>query len=145
MELNKIIEGYKKNDYSDYIKNLNSKLAESDFKLYKYIPIRRFSNVIKDDLMHEEQYGIRSIVGNFIYHNKPSFFNDPYDCVFGMGINALFREGLAEITDIKDISKIFDELRKDKDISSFDELFNELEKIPMADNVSIVYPMSRTN
>lgn len=52
-----------------------------------------------------------------------------------MGINALFREGLAEITDIKDITKIFDELRKDKDISSFDELFDELENIPMADNV----------
>ncbi|HTO16725.1 MAG TPA: DUF2971 domain-containing protein [Edaphocola sp.] len=135
MELNKIIEGYKKNDYSDYIKNLNSKLANNDFKLYKYIPINRFSDNIKNDLIHEKQYGIKSIVGNFIYHNKPSFFNDPYDCVFGMGINALFREGLAEITDIKDISKILDELRKDKDISNFDELFNELEKIPMADNV----------
>ncbi len=52
-----------------------------------------------------------------------------------MGINALFKEGLAEITEIKDISKILDELIKAKDVRSFDEIFIELEKIPMADNV----------
>lgn len=135
MELNKIIEGYKNGNYKDYIDNLNSKLEKNNYKLYKYIPLSHFSDDIDVNLKHKEQYGFKSLFNSYIYHNKPSFFNDPYDCVFGMGVNALFREALAEVIDIKDISKVFSELNSDKKISSFDELFNELDKISMANNV----------
>lgn len=135
MDLNKIVEGYKSGNYSEYIDNLNKKLANIGYKLYRYIPIESLSPNIEINLQHEKQYGLKSLFNNYIYHNKPSFFNDPFDCVFGMGVNALFRESLAEIANIKDLSKFFTELGKEKNINNFEQLYLEIDKIPMENSV----------
>lgn len=132
MEVEKLIEGYRKQDYQEYIQELTQKLEKMNFKLYRYISIKNLDANIKQNLLHEKQYGFKSVLINYIYHNKPSFFNDPYDCVFGIGLNAFLREILGCFVEIKDINKVFS---IDKTYYNFDELIDEINRMELADEI----------
>lgn len=132
MGVEKLIEGYRKQDYKEYIQEITQKLEKINFKLYRYISIRDLDANIKQNLLHEKQYGLKSVLNNYIYYNKPSFFNDPYDCVFGIGLNTFFREILGYFFEIKDINKVFS---NDKTYHNFDELIDDVNKMEIADKI----------
>ena len=73
MAIEKLIEGYRKQDYKEYIQEITQKLEKVNFKLYRYISISDLHTNIKRNLLHEKQYGFKSVLNNYIYHNKPSF------------------------------------------------------------------------
>lgn len=134
----KLIEGYKQKNYEEYIKDVCKNLEKYDYKLYRYISIKQLDNNIRDNLLHKDQFGFKSVLNNYIYHNKPSFFNDPYDCVFGIGLNAFFRELLGYFIEIKDINKV---LSIENPYYSFDELIVVVNGLEIADEIKeyIVY------
>lgn len=132
MAVEKLIEGYRKQDYKEYIQEITQKLEKVNFKLYRYISISDLDSNIKQNLLHEKQYGFKSVLNNYIYHNKPSFFNDPYDCVFGIGLNAFFREILGCFVEIRDINKVFS---IDKTYHDIDELIDDVNKMKIADEI----------
>ena len=134
----KLIEGYKQKNYEEYIKDVCKNLEKYDYKLYRYISIKQLDNNIRDNLLHKDQFGFKSVLNNYIYHNKPIFFNDPYDCVFGIGLNAFFRELLGYFIEIKDINKV---LSIENPYYSFDELIVVVNGLEIADEIKeyIVY------
>ncbi len=132
MAIEKLIEGYRKQDYKEYIQEITQKLEKVNFKLYRYISISDLHTNIKRNLLHEKQYGFKSVLNNYIYHNKPSFFNDPYDCVFGIGLNSFFRELLGYFIEIKDINKVF---LIENQYHSFDELIDVINELEVADEI----------
>ncbi len=132
MAIDKLIEGYKQKNYEEYIEEVIEKLEKSNYKLYRYIPIKVLDKDIMKNLLHEEQFGFKSILNNYIYHNKPSFFNDPYDCVFGIGLNSFFRELLGYFIEIKDINKVF---LIENQYHSFDELIDVINELEIADEI----------
>lgn len=132
MAIDKLIEGYKQKNYEEYIEEVIEKLEKSNYKLYRYIPIKVLDKDIMNNLFHEEQFGFKSILNNYIYHNKPSFFNDPYDCVFGIGLNSFFRELLGYFIEIKDINKVF---LIENQYHSFDELIDVINELEIADEI----------
>ena len=138
MAMVKLIEGYKQKNYEEYIKDVCKNLEKYDYKLYRYISIKQLDNNIRDNLLHKDQFGFKSVLNNYIYHNKPSFFNDPYDCVFGIGLNAFFRELLGYFIEIKDINKV---LSIENPYYSFDELIVVVNGLEIADEIKeyIVY------
>ncbi|MDY0339212.1 MAG: DUF2971 domain-containing protein [Acholeplasmataceae bacterium] len=132
MAIDKLIEGYKRKKYEEYMEEVIEKLEKYDYKLYRYIPIKELDKNITKNLLNKEQFGFQSILNNYIYHNKPSFFNDPYDCVFGIGLNAFFRELLGYFIEIKDINKVFS---IENQYHSFDELIAVVNELEIADEI----------
>lgn len=124
-----LIEGYRKQDYKEYIQEITHKLEKMNFKLYRYISLKDLDVNIKQNLLHEKQYGFQSVLNNYIYHNKPSLFNDPYDCVFGIGLNAFFREILGHFIDVNDINKV---ISIDKTYHNINELIDNIDKMEIA-------------
>ena len=106
--------------------------------MYRYIPVHLFlsgKNTNKKNLLHKKQFGIDSLLNGYIFHNKPSYFNDPYDCVFGMSTNSFFRELLGQFTEIKGIGNVMLELQNNPSIFSLDDARSELEKYELAPNI----------
>ncbi|MBN2605125.1 MAG: DUF2971 domain-containing protein [Bacilli bacterium] len=87
------------------------------------------------NLLHKKQFGIDSLLNRYIFHNKPSYFNDPYDCVFGMSTNAFFRELLGQFTEVKGIGNVMQELQNNPKIFNLDDARLELEEIDIHPNV----------
>lgn len=113
-------------------------LKKNDFKLYRYIPVHQFLNgrgKVKKNLLHKKQFGIESILNKYIFHNKPSFFNDPYDCVFGISTNSFFRELLGQFTEIKGIGGVMLELQNNPSIFNLDDARRELSQYKIAPNI----------
>src|SRR3989339_459707 len=101
ISLDELLESFlNKKDDSQYINNLLKEMEAIDYKLYRYVSISNvdeIAKISKDNrilkrLSKNNQYGISSLVQSFLFHNKPEFFNDPFDCNFGMGINGFFME-----------------------------------------------------
>jgi len=106
--------------------------------LYRYVPVHQFlsgKSKIRQNLLHKKQFGIDSLLNKYIYHNKPSFFNDPYDCVFGMSTNAFFREILGQFTEIKGVATVMQELQNNPKIFNLSEARNELDKYELNPNI----------
>lgn len=113
-------------------------LKKNDFKLYRYIPVHQFLNgrgKVKKNLLHKKQFGIESLLNKYIFHNKPSFFNDPYDCVFGISTNNFFRELLGQFTEIKGIEGVMQELQNIPSIFNLDDARRELSQFEIAPNI----------
>ena len=113
-------------------------LKNNDFKLYRYVPIHEFlygKNKIKKNLLHKKQFGVDSILNRYIFHNKPSFFNDPYDCVFGISANAFFREILGMFTEVKGVGNVMQELQNNPSVFNLDEARDELDCYEVAPNI----------
>lgn len=113
-------------------------LKNNDFKLYRYVPIHEFlygKNKIKMNLLHKKQFGVDSILNRYIFHNKPSFFNDPYDCVFGISANAFFREILGMFTEVKGVGNVMQELQNNPSVFNLDEAREELDRYEVAPNI----------
>lgn len=113
-------------------------LKKNDFKLYRYIPVQQFLNgrgKVKKNLLHKKQFGIESLLNKYIFHNKPSFFNDPYDCVFGISTNSFFRELLGQFTEIKGIGGVMLELQNNPSIFNLDDARRELSQYKIAPNI----------
>src|SRR5690606_15133287 len=64
-----------------------------------------------------------------VYHNKPSFFNDPYDSVFGISLNAFFGAFLSHFVDLKEYRQISDELNKSKDTKNIDDILTIIDEL----------------
>jgi hypothetical protein len=106
--------------------------------LYRYIPVNQFLNdrcKVKKNLLHKKQFGIESLLNKYIFHNKPSFFNDPYDCVFGISTNNFFRELLGQFTEIKGIGDVMQELQNNPSIFNLDDARRELSQYEIAPNI----------
>lgn len=113
-------------------------LKKNDFKLYRYIPVHQFLNdrcKVKKNLLHKKQFGIESLLNKYIFHNKPSFFNDTYDCVFGISTNNFFRELLGQFTEIKGIGDVMQELQNNPSIFNLDDARRELSQYKIAPNI----------
>lgn len=106
--------------------------------MYRYVPVHQFlsgKSKIRQNLLHKKQFGIDSLLNKYIYHNKPSYFNDPYDCVFGMSTNAFFREILGQFTDIKGVATVMQELQSNPKIFNLREARNELVRYELNPNI----------
>lgn len=113
-------------------------LKNNDFKLYRYVPIHEFlygKNKIKKNLLHKKQFGVDSLLNRYIFHNSPSFFNDPYDCVFGISANAFFREILGIFTEVKGVGDVMQQLQNNPSIFNLDEAREELDRYEVAPNI----------
>lgn len=113
-------------------------LKNNDFKLYRYVPIHEFlygKNKIKKNLLHKKQFGVNSLLNRYIFHNSPSFFNDPYDCVFGISANAFFREILGMFTEVKGVGDVMQQLQNNPSIFNLDEARKELDRYEVAPNI----------
>lgn len=113
-------------------------LKNNDFKLYRYVPIHEFlygKNKIKKNLLHKKQFGVDSLLNRYIFHNKPSYFNDPYDCVFGISVNTFFREILGMFTEVKGVGNVMQELQNNPSIFNLDEAREELDRYEVAPNI----------
>lgn len=113
ISLDELLESFlSKKDDSQYINNLLNEMETIDYKLYRYVSISHvdeIAKISKDNrilkrLSKNNQYGISSLVQSFLFHNKPEFFNDPFDCNFGMGINGFFMEIMDMFMDYKNLS-----------------------------------------
>ena len=113
ISLDELLESFlSKKDDSQYINNLLNEMETIDYKLYRYVSIpyvNEIAKISKDNrilkrLSKNNQYGISSLVQSFLFHNKPEFFNDPFDCNFGMGINGFFMEIMDMLMDYKNLS-----------------------------------------
>jgi hypothetical protein len=138
MNARDFIEKFYSQSFDEYRKLLIESLAKNNYKLYRYIPIHKFIisvNKEKKNLLHRKQFGFNSITNQYIYHNKPSCFNDPYDCSFGIGYNAFFREILSMFTEVKGVGTAFKELQENPSIFDLSDLYNELDKMPLAQNI----------
>ena len=137
MKLSDFVDQFYKEDQKAYSKFIATELGKSNFKLYRYVPIINLMNkdVLSDEeiernLLNEKQFGFNSILNEYIYHNTPRFFNDPYDCVFGIGLNSFFREILNQFIQVKDIGVVFDELENSEhQITSIDEMKDIISKL----------------
>jgi hypothetical protein len=132
------IEDFYNQDFQNYKDQLFSQLKKNDFKLYRYVPVHQFlcgNNEIKQNLLSNKQFGVDSLLNKFIFHNKPSFFNDPYDCVFGISTNAFFRELLRQFTEIKVVGEVMQKLQNNPHIFNLDEARNELNQYEIAPNI----------
>jgi len=137
MELNDFVGKFFNEGQEAYSDFITTELKKSNFKLYRYVPIINLMNkdVLSDgemlsNLLNEKQFGFSSILNGYIYHNTPRFFNDPYDCVFGIGLNSFFREVLNQFIQVKDIGAIFDELENSEhQITSLDEMKDIISKL----------------
>ncbi len=106
--------------------------------MYRYVPVHQFlsgKSKIRQNLLHKNQFGIDSLLNKYIYHNKPSYFNDPYDCVFGMSTNAFFREVLGQFTEIKGVATVMQELQNNPKIFNLSEARNELDRYELNPNI----------
>ena len=77
LSVDKFLKSYFNNNIDEYYSDLLSKLKKNNYKLYRYIPINYYRKDLKDNLLHKKQYGFHSIMNQYVYHNKPSFFNEP--------------------------------------------------------------------
>ncbi len=138
MKFQEFIEDFYNNNYDKYKSELNSRLEANNYKLYRYVPVHNIiksMNEIEINLLHKEQFGIDSLLNKYIYHNKPSFFNDPYDCVFGISTNAFFRELLGYFTEIKGVGEALKLLETNTNIFNLGDVYDELEKIDINANI----------
>src|SRR5690554_2465483 len=129
LSVDKFLKSYFNNNIDEYYNDLLSKLEKNNYKLYRYIPINYYRKDLKDNLLHKKQYGFHSIMNQYVYHNKPSFFNDPYDSVFGISLNAFFGAFLSQFVDLKVYRQISDELNKSKDIKKIDDVFTIIDEL----------------
>jgi len=130
------IEEFYVKDFEIYKEKLVSLLEKNNYKLYRYVPINQFLKTnYKSNLLHKKQYGFDSLLNKYIFHNKPSFFNDPYDCVFGISPNAFFGELLGQFTEIKGITETIQQLEKNPKIFNLNDARLELDKIDIHPNV----------
>ena len=137
MKLSDFVDQFYKEDQEAYSKFIATELGKSNFKLYRYVPIISLMNKdvlndeeIESNLLNEKQFGFNSILNEYIYHNTPRFFNDPYDCVFGIGLNSFFREILNQFIQVKDIGVVFDELENSEhQITTIDEMKDIISKL----------------
>lgn len=138
MKAQDFIKDFLNKDFQDYKDHIFSQLEKNDFKLYRYIPVHQLlksNKKTKGNLLHKKQFGIDSLLKKYIFHNKPSFFNDPYDCVFGISANAFFREMLGQFTEIKGITEAMRQLENNPKIFNLDDARLELESIEIHPNV----------
>lgn len=101
---------------------------------------------VKNNLLHKKQFGVDSFLNKYIFHNKPRFFNDPYDCVFGISTNTFFRELLGQFTEIKDVGNVMEKLQNNPGIFNLDDArreFNQHEIAPNIKNfIKIIFDLS---
>lgn len=106
--------------------------------MYRYVPVHQFlsgKSKIRQNLLHKNQFGLDALLKKYIYHNKPSYFNDPYDCVFGMSTNAFFREVLGQFTEIKGVATVMQELQNNPKIFNLNDARNELDRYELNPNI----------
>lgn len=129
LSVDKFLKSYFNNNMDEYYKDLLSKLEKNDYKLYRYIPIHNIVDEIEQNLLHEKQYGFHSIMNQYVYHNKPSFFNDPFDSVFGISINALFGVFLSQFVNLKGYGQISNKLNQSKGINNIDVILTAIDEL----------------
>lgn len=129
LSVDKFLKSYFNNNIDEYYSDLLSKLKKNNYKLYRYIPINYYRKDLKENLLHKKQYGFHSIMNQYVYHNKPSFFNDPYDSVFGISLNAFFGAFLSQFVDLKVYRQISDVLNKFKNIKNIDDVFTIIDEL----------------
>ena len=103
MKAQDFIEQFINEDFQNYRDHLFAQLEKNGFKLYRFLPVHqilRSKNKAKNNLLHKKQFGMDSLLNKYNFHNKPSFFNDPYDCVFDISANVFFSKMLGQFTDI---------------------------------------------
>lgn len=138
-KIDKLVDALFQRDVSPYYQYLNKYFKNKKKSLYRYVPIdmRELKDVnnktdkdIKSILMKDYQFGVNSLINNYLYHNSPKFFNDPFDCVFGIGFDSLFRElilSMADRNQLKGIEKIENQIPKNTSIENIHEVINELD------------------
>jgi len=129
LSVDKFLKSYFNNNIDEYYNDLISKLEKNNYKLYRYIPIHDIVNEIEQNLMHVNQYGFHSIMNQYVYHNKPSFFNDPFDSVFGISINALFGVFLSQFVNLKGYGQISNKLNQSKGINNIDGILTAIDEL----------------
>jgi len=111
--LEELLESFlNKKDDTQYENSLYYEMETIGYKLYRYISIANVQDIAKISkenrilkrLSKSNQYGVSSLLNSFLFHNKPEFFNDPFDCNFGMGINGFFMEIMDVFMDYKNLS-----------------------------------------
>lgn len=129
LSVDKFLKSYFNNNMDEYYKDLLNKLEKNDYKLYRYIPIHNIVDEIEQNLLHEKQYGFHSIMNQYVYHNKPSFFNDPFDSVFGISQNTFFGVFLSQFADLKEFRLISDRLENSKDVINIDDILTIIDEL----------------
>lgn len=93
-------------------------LNKTNFKLYRYVPIydiqqmlyTQNSDEIKAILLSKKQFGFDSILNQYLYHNEPKRFNDPFDCKFGICEDLALKKGIKTLINqqrIDELEKLF--------------------------------------
>lgn len=135
--LDGIVVALFKRDFELYKKIIGKEFNKNGFKLYRYIPIHNISDNVIDNLLNVKQFGMQSLLKKYIYHNKPSYFNDPFDCVFGISASVFFREVISQLVNIKDVEILFEEFRNNKtinDVSEVKDIFQIIDGLNIHDN-----------
>lgn len=133
LSVDKFLKSYFNNNIDEYYNDLLSKLEKTNYKLYRYIPINYYRKDVKANLMHKNQYGFHSIMNQYVYHNKPSYFNDPFDSFFGIRVDSFLSVMLSQFAEIKDfrtLKEILDESGDTKDIKQVYEIIDKLKIAP---------------
>lgn len=130
MKLEEFVDNFYEGKFDEYVKYIISEMKAINFRLFRYIPIYLFEELkddddIKKNLLHEKQYGFNSVVNKYIYHNTPRFFNDPFDCVFGMDQSAFLKEFLSTFLQIKQAEKAYDYFNQSSIIYEYPDDFKK--------------------
>lgn len=131
-------------DEDEYYNNLKRLFKNKKKSLFRYVPIdlNRLGNLDKlsDDelvkkLKSRKQFGLHSLLHGYIYHSKPRFFNDPFDCVFGIGLETTFRELVYSLVDRKELKKCENTMNNIPEVETIDDLEYYLNKIELSNNL----------
>lgn len=146
MKIEYLVNALFKKDIKPYYDYLNSKFKNSKKSLYRYAPIdlkelKNLDNMtvseVKEILLKEYQYGVLGLLDGYLYHNSPKFFNDPFDCVFGIGFKSIFRELMLSLVDrnsLKEMEHIERQIPEDVSIETIND---EIEKLDASHSVKV--------
>lgn len=139
MKIEYLVNALFKGDNDLYYKYLNSRFKKKSKSLYRYVPIdkKELEDIdnqsieeIRSILTKDYQYAVNALLDGYLYHNSPKFFNDPFDCVFGIGFNSLFRELMLQLVDrtnLKDMSVIEDDIPEGLSFENAEEIIANLD------------------
>lgn len=144
MKIERLVNALFKKDSKPYYSYINSRFKNKKNSLYRYVPIdlRELKDVkdmsiedIKKVLQKDYQYSINALLGEYMYHNSPKFFNDPFDCVFGVGFSSLFRELILYMVDRDQIRETDQVLDNIPDGVSLENINEETDKLAVSHSI----------
>jgi hypothetical protein len=131
-------------DENEYYENLKRKFKNKKKSLFRYVSIdlnrlgkldKLSDNELIKKLESQKQFGLHSLLHGYIYHNKPRFFNDPFDCVFGVGLETTFRELVYSLVDRKELKKCENVINDIPEGESIEDLEDYVKNIELSNNL----------